>query len=304
MACVPTSLLVPQRKRPNKPMQQQTAAPHREFCRAAAELRRDDVLATLDERGFNIPADFKQLLVLDEWNHSNVVVGTERPSGSEAFQQLARVLVTGDISYYRPSQLPQYALEEFAGGRLSLADADGRRPPGTLARAAKFGLSCTSFTFGVVPNARWANGKQHMPFWIEGWLEVRRVGQAAWSGVLSIGPLVDVGDEISERLFGLSKRWRSTQSQIDAVAADRGVPSDASQELRAELAQHAAHERQFGPGEFGGYTHATWNELADLPLDATALAKSDLKLVLDIARQLAADERFQDGVRIVVWFNW
>jgi hypothetical protein len=127
MACVPTSLLVPQRKRPNKPMQQQTAAPHREFCRAAAELRRDDVLATLDERGFNIPADFKQLLVLDEWNHSNVVVGTERPSGSEAFQQLARVLVTGDISYYRRRGSP--IRTGRIGRRVVLSSRRRRSPP-------------------------------------------------------------------------------------------------------------------------------------------------------------------------------
>jgi len=144
-----------------------------------------------------------------------------------------------------------------------------------------------------------------MPFWIDGWLEVRRCGEATWSGVLSIGPLVDIGDEISERLFGLSKRWRSAQSQIDPVAADRGIPSDPSEELRATLAQHAAHEKEFGPGELGGYTHAVWSELADLPLDTTALADSDWRVVLDIARRLAADPRFaQDGVRFVVWFNW
>lgn len=144
-----------------------------------------------------------------------------------------------------------------------------------------------------------------MPFGIEGWLEVRRGGEAAWSGVLSIGPLVDVGDEISERLFGLSKRWRSGQSTIDAAAPDRGVPSDPSQELDAELAQHAAHAREFGPGEIGGYTYIAWNELADVPLDPTILAESDWKLVLDIARRLANDGRFgQDGVRLVVWFNW
>lgn len=143
-----------------------------------------------------------------------------------------------------------------------------------------------------------------MPFWIEGWLEVRR-GEAAWSGALSIGPLVDAGDEISERLFGLSKRWRSGQSPIDAVAPDRGVPSDPSQELDTELAQHAAHAREFGPGEIGGYTYITWNELADLPLASAALADSDWKLVLDIARRLADDARFgRDGVRLVVWFNW
>jgi hypothetical protein len=137
-----------------------------------------------------------------------------------------------------------------------------------------------------------------MPFWIEGWVEVRRRGEDAWSGVLSVGPLVDVGDEISERLFGLSKRWRSNQSPIDAIAANRGVPSDPSPELHAELQRHD------GLGELGGYTHATWNELADLPLDATALADSDMKIVLDLARRLAADDRFApQGVRIVVWFN-
>jgi hypothetical protein len=144
-----------------------------------------------------------------------------------------------------------------------------------------------------------------MPFWIDGWLEVRRGGEATWSGVLSIGPLVDVGDEISERLFGLSKRWQSGQSSIDAVAADRGVPSDPSEELRHELSLHAAHNSEFGPGELGGYTYAKWHELADLDLDATALLDSDWKVVLDIARRLAADERFgQEGVRMVVWFNW
>jgi hypothetical protein len=141
--------------------------------------------------------------------------------------------------------------------------------------------------------------EQPMPFWIEGWLEVRR-GKAAWSGVLSIGPLVDAGDEISERLFGLSKRWRSGQSPIDAIAPDRGVPSDPSQELGTELAQHAEF-----PGEIGGHTYITWNELTDVPLAPTALADSDWKLVFDLARRLADDARFgHDGVRLVVWFNW
>lgn len=153
--------------------------------------------------------------------------------------------------------------------------------------------------------ATFAWAESGMPFWIEGWLEVRRNGEADWSGVLSIGPLVDVGDEVSERLFGLSKRWRSGQSPIDAAAPNRGVPPDPSERLRAELAQLATHESRFGTGEFGGCTHLTWNELANVPLGATALEDGDWKVVLDIARRLADDERFgPDGVRVVVWFNW
>ena len=105
-----------------------------------------------------------------------------------------------------------------------------------------------------------------MPFWINGWLEVRRgVAQdaLAWSGVLRIGPLVDVADGVSERLFGLSKRLASAPSNGDAIAAQRGAPADPSEEVRAEFDEHAAHEREFGPGELGGHTHATWIELSD-----------------------------------------
>lgn len=77
-----------------------------EFCRIAAELRRDDVLATSEERRFNLPQDFTQLLVLDAWNHPNVVLDIERPSRAETFQQVAKVLVTGDSAHYRPTISP------------------------------------------------------------------------------------------------------------------------------------------------------------------------------------------------------
>lgn len=77
-----------------------------EFCRIAAELRRENVLATSVERRFNVPHELTQLLVLDAWNHPNVVLDAERPSRSEAFQQIAQVLVTGDIAHHRPTVLP------------------------------------------------------------------------------------------------------------------------------------------------------------------------------------------------------
>jgi hypothetical protein len=146
-----------------------------------------------------------------------------------------------------------------------------------------------------------------MPFWIEGWLEVRRSGaqdEPVWSGVLRIGPLVDVADEVSEALFGLSKRLASAPSSGHALAANRGLPSDPSGQVGSELAQQAAHALEFGSGEFGGHTHATWHELVDR-LDASAIADSDWRLVFDIARLLAAEEQFKpDGVRFVLWYNW
>jgi hypothetical protein len=77
-----------------------------ELCRALAHRARDDVLGTPDERRFNVPPDLRLLLTLDEWAHPDVVDDAVRPSGSETFQQLARVLATGDAREYRPAEPP------------------------------------------------------------------------------------------------------------------------------------------------------------------------------------------------------
>ena len=74
-----------------------------EACRWLAAVHRDDVLATPLERRISLRPDMREILVLDEWNHPNVVDEEEPPSTSEAFQQLALVLETGDVSRYRPT---------------------------------------------------------------------------------------------------------------------------------------------------------------------------------------------------------
>ena len=77
-----------------------------EFCRAMAYLLRNDVLATSDERRSRVPQHMRQLMVLDEWHHPDVVRDTERPSTCETFRQLALVLISGDVSQYRPTLEP------------------------------------------------------------------------------------------------------------------------------------------------------------------------------------------------------
>jgi hypothetical protein len=77
-----------------------------ELCRFLANDIRDLVLATADERRMSILPTMLQILQLEEWHHPNVVDSEERPSGSEAFQQLAQVLATGNRDLYRPSQPP------------------------------------------------------------------------------------------------------------------------------------------------------------------------------------------------------
>jgi hypothetical protein len=144
-----------------------------------------------------------------------------------------------------------------------------------------------------------------MPYWIEGWLEVRRAGmedESAWTGILRLGPLVDVADDVSERLFGLSKRLTSAGAPATTIAANRGVPPDPSDELRGELARDVPYQRS---GELGGYTHATWNELAYHGLNDSTVAESDWQVVFEFAHRLARDDRFgPECVRFVVWYNW
>ncbi|MEK6700666.1 MAG: hypothetical protein AABZ53_00240 [Planctomycetota bacterium] len=77
-----------------------------ELCRYLAGVARDKVLATAQERRVNVPPELDQVLQLEEWHHPDVVDDSARPSWSETFQQLAKVLETGDVTLYRPTQVP------------------------------------------------------------------------------------------------------------------------------------------------------------------------------------------------------
>ena len=90
-----------------------------ELCRFLADVARDEVLASPQERRVSVLPEMDQLLQLEEWRHPNVVNEEDRPSGSETFQQLARVLATGDVKLYRPSQPPNIHWRHWPdGGRL------------------------------------------------------------------------------------------------------------------------------------------------------------------------------------------
>lgn len=74
-----------------------------ELCRYLADVAREQVLATAQERRVSILPEMSQILQLEEWHHPNVVDDEARPSGSETFRQLAQVLATGEPGLYRPS---------------------------------------------------------------------------------------------------------------------------------------------------------------------------------------------------------
>lgn len=76
-----------------------------EFCRYLVVTARNDVLATADEKRICVPSELEQIMQLEEWRHPDLL-NNERPSTSETFRTLADVLVSGDVSLYKPTELP------------------------------------------------------------------------------------------------------------------------------------------------------------------------------------------------------
>lgn len=90
-----------------------------ELARYLAQVRRRDILATEDELRVNVGPELTQVLQIDEWNHPDVADEACRPSGSETFQQLAEVMVTGDARRYRPTLPPNTHWRNWpAGGTM------------------------------------------------------------------------------------------------------------------------------------------------------------------------------------------
>jgi hypothetical protein len=87
-----------------------------ELARFLAKDHRSALLATDQEQRVQLNSDMKKLIQLEEWNHPDVIHESIRPSGNETFQQLAQVLVTGNISHYRPTLKPNTHWKNWPGG--------------------------------------------------------------------------------------------------------------------------------------------------------------------------------------------
>ncbi len=75
-----------------------------ELCRALAYTHREKVLATQTERRVGLCPGLVPLLVLDDWEHPDVVDSDVLPSQSAAFRQIADAIVSGDASSYTPGR--------------------------------------------------------------------------------------------------------------------------------------------------------------------------------------------------------
>lgn len=76
-----------------------------EFLRLLDALHHEKLVGTEDEIRQRIPHDLPKILELHEWFHPDVA-NEELPGANETFSQIAQVLESGDINFYRPTENP------------------------------------------------------------------------------------------------------------------------------------------------------------------------------------------------------
>jgi hypothetical protein len=150
---------------------------------------------------------------------------------------------------------------------------------------------------------------------IHGWVEVshldpdRRAEEYAWSGIISLSAVIDCCAEVSQLLFGFSKlALTGGPLPYAPIAVNRGIPLNPSSDVQRELKNIQDHERNFGSGEFLGYTYIDAIEIDSIDWRSYGIANlesSDWWLLLRMIRLLRSDHRFTDaGIRIVCWVCW
>jgi hypothetical protein len=148
--------------------------------------------------------------------------------------------------------------------------------------------------FGYVEVSRWepeARGDEH-----------------AWTAAVTLSALIDSCDEVSELLFGFSKRALSAgKLPFEPIARGRGIPRNASQQVRDDLERIEEFETRSGKGESRGYTYIDIAEIESIDWESIGILpeKSEWSLVFGLIQVLRSDSRFQEaGIRIVCWAVW
>lgn len=86
-----------------------------EFLRLLDALHHDKLIASEEELRERIPTDIPQILELHNWYHPDLA-NEELPSNNETFIQIAKVLETGNIEYYKPTFKPNTSWKNWTEG--------------------------------------------------------------------------------------------------------------------------------------------------------------------------------------------
>lgn len=143
-----------------------------------------------------------------------------------------------------------------------------------------------------------------------GWIEYspylgqeERNEDHSWLTWMCIDSIIDRADEVTEILFGYSKRIMRKEFELQSLAKDRGIPSNASDLVKRELEQIKMFEQKYGEGENFGYSVISYDEIKKEPLSiSTDSPWTKLFTLIELFKTNKGLE--DDQIRLIVWFEW
>lgn len=86
-----------------------------EFLRGLEPKYNNNFVASEKEIRERIPTDLPKIMELTEWNHPDCA-DSELPSKNETFKQIAQVLETGKVNFYKPTRKPNNHWKNWLNG--------------------------------------------------------------------------------------------------------------------------------------------------------------------------------------------
>ncbi|AHM59122.1 hypothetical protein D770_04275 [Flammeovirgaceae bacterium 311] len=146
-----------------------------------------------------------------------------------------------------------------------------------------------------------------MPMETEGWIEFsnytsqeERDEEHSWLCWMSISSMMLQIDEVTEKLFGYSKRIIRGDYQISSIAKDRGIPLNPSDLVRREI---ESIQKYIESGEVFGLTTIYYDEIKknDSILNSH---QSEWLAVIELIEKLKNVKKLDDKqIRLIVWFE-
>jgi hypothetical protein len=149
-----------------------------------------------------------------------------------------------------------------------------------------------------------------MPLETRGWIEYspylteeERSADHSWLTWMCIDSIIDHVDEVTEFLFGYSKRIIRNEFEIESLAKNRGIPINASDLVKKEIEGIKVFEQKYGEGETFGYSVIYYEEIRKGTLPITADSPwMKLFTLIELFKAIKGLEDYQ--IRLVVWFEW
>ena len=102
---------------------------------------------------------------------------------------------------------------------------------------------------------------------VGGWIEVRMAGTSAWKGIERINSYTDRANGMLQCLFGLGQTYH-----FQPIAPARGVPADASPEVRRDIATWGEWEARNATTGETEVNWITWAEIAAIDWQEQAVS--------------------------------